>query len=188
MALLDAPRSVPDGQFTRTVYGYIRDHEWSDAVELLQVQLQVSTVSFSAAQPVRGLAHAACCCCYRPGGGALLRTHPPRKRSQGAPDHRLGVLAVLAARHARCPCPMWWRPLAPGPALAQEHPDSRAALSLLGHCYFHISEYELAAQMCAARAVQGGGGPGYRWCAARSAWPATRQRSWPAAERCCLQH
>jgi hypothetical protein len=29
----------------------------------------------------------------------------------------------------------------------QETPESRAALSLLGHCYFQTDEFELASQM-----------------------------------------
>ncbi|KAI8470715.1 MAG: flagellar associated protein [Monoraphidium minutum] len=61
-------RAIPDGQITQTVYGYIRDHKWHDAVEVLQQQLQ-------------------------------------------------------------------------------DTPESRAALSLLGHCYFHTGEFEAAAQM-----------------------------------------
>jgi hypothetical protein len=43
MAFLDQQplRAIPDGQITQTVYGYIRDHKWQDAVEVLQAQLQV---------------------------------------------------------------------------------------------------------------------------------------------------
>jgi len=41
-------------------------------------------------------------------------------------------------------------------AQQQERPDSCAALSLLGHCYYHTSQFELAAQMCVRE--------GSRWC------------------------
>ncbi|KIY95653.1 Tetratricopeptide repeat protein 30A2 [Monoraphidium neglectum] len=62
------PRAIPDGQITQSVYGYIRDQKWPDAVDVLQQQLL-------------------------------------------------------------------------------ETPESRAALSLLGHCYFQTDEFELASQM-----------------------------------------
>lgn len=41
MAYTDAPRPVPDGQFTQTVYGAIRDARWQDAIDVLLAQLQV---------------------------------------------------------------------------------------------------------------------------------------------------
>ncbi|GBF97318.1 flagellar associated protein [Raphidocelis subcapitata] len=68
MAFLEQPRAIPDGQFTSTVYGYIRDSQFDDAIGVLRQQLE-------------------------------------------------------------------------------ERPDSRAALSLLGHCYFQTGQFELASQM-----------------------------------------
>lgn len=40
-SLDQAPRAIADGQITQTVYGYIRDHKWHDALDVLQQQLVV---------------------------------------------------------------------------------------------------------------------------------------------------
>lgn len=41
MAFFGTARRVPDGQFTQTVYGYIRDQKWKDPIPILQAELQV---------------------------------------------------------------------------------------------------------------------------------------------------
>jgi hypothetical protein len=41
MAFLERPCAIPDGQFTGTVYGYIRDGQFADAIEVLRQQLEV---------------------------------------------------------------------------------------------------------------------------------------------------
>ena len=34
------PLQVPEGAYTATVYGYIRDHNYGDAVKVLNLELQ----------------------------------------------------------------------------------------------------------------------------------------------------
>lgn len=41
MAFLGAQRRIPDGQFTTTIYGYIKDQKYNEAITILQQELQV---------------------------------------------------------------------------------------------------------------------------------------------------
>ena len=71
MALMQQPHAISDGQFTSTVYGFIRDHEWQDAIDVLQLQLQVRSVAKSSVR-----AHKACRqACLKAGGHAMSRRH-----------------------------------------------------------------------------------------------------------------
>ena len=94
-------RRVQEGQLTQTVYCLLRDENYSEAIELLHLELQVCV-----------------CVMSRPGRRATARsstlasrTHPKKHNNQAAPD-------------------------------------ARAALSLLGYCYFHTSQFDEAASMC----------------------------------------
>lgn len=107
---LEARRAIPDGQITATVYGFIRDGQWADAVEVLSAQLQV-----------------------RRRARLALRVRSLPRRPRARVDH-----------HSMQRPPPALSPLARAP---QERPDSREALSLLGHCHYQAGDFEAAAQM-----------------------------------------
>jgi hypothetical protein len=73
MALLfqQAGRTVPDGQLTQTVYGLIRDQRFSDAIQILERELQVGGRTSSCVAAVQ-----------EPGHG--VRPHPAANRRAAA--------------------------------------------------------------------------------------------------------
>jgi hypothetical protein len=102
------------------------------------------------------LPRAAACASAQPeGANGLLRSRGEQDCDHLRPDSRSKVRGRRQATHVSAP-PACCSTSRPDRAAARAHstelqhsPKSRAALSLLGHCYYHLQDFPAAATTCA---------------------------------------